>query len=73
MSEGWQCRECLQDDCTDCKKSWLHEVANLEYSDAFEQRLNITAGTAGCVMGITGALVNASIGLWEEGDVIKQV
>jgi hypothetical protein len=73
VGEDWQCRECLQDNCTDCKESWLREVADLEYSDAFERRLNITAGTAGCVMGLTGALVNASMGLWEEGDAMKQV
>ena len=76
VSERWKCPECLHHDqelCTNCKESWLHEVSNTEYSDAFERRLNITAGSAGCVMGITGALANASMGFWEEGDVMEQV
>jgi len=76
VGKTWKCRECLHDEtdlCTDCKESWLHELANLEYSDAFERRLNNTAGTAGCMMGITGALANASMGFWEEGDVMKQI
>lgn len=77
--EGWKCQACLENDsdiCTDCKESWLQEVVSgvsLEYSDAYERRLGTTAGLASCVMGITGALGNASMGLWEEGDLLKLV
>ncbi len=76
MGDTWKCQDCLRgqaDLCRDCKEEWLIEVASLEYSDAFERRLNTTFGAAGCTMGFTAALVNASMELWEEGSLMKQV
>ena len=77
MGDGWKCRECLHHDlnqcCSDCRASWLNEVSHLEYSDAYERRLDIAAGVSGIVMGVTALLGNASMGLWKPGAVAAQV
>jgi hypothetical protein len=46
---------------------------HLDYSDDYERRLNVTAGIAMMIMGLVAVLGNASMNMWEEGDVVAAV
>jgi len=76
VGEHWQCRECVHGDddlCDDCIDSWVGELRQLNYSDDYERRLNLTAGTTMMIMGFIAMLGNASMGMWEEGKMIAGV
>jgi hypothetical protein len=76
VGDHWRCRECAHGDddlCDDCIDSWLGELKNLNYSDDYERKLNITAGITMMTMGFVALLGNASMAMWEEGDLIATV
>ncbi|EHK97484.1 hypothetical protein M7I_6750 [Glarea lozoyensis 74030] len=73
VGDHWQCRACThgEDDlCDDCIDSWVGELTHLNYSDDYERRLNVTAGITMMIMGLAAILGNASMNMWEEGDVV---
>ena len=53
--------------------AWVREVGAINYSDDFERSVNLTAGSAFVLMGITAGILNARWGLWEVGDAVKGV
>ncbi|EPE24119.1 hypothetical protein GLAREA_07969 [Glarea lozoyensis ATCC 20868] len=76
VGDHWQCRACThgEDDlCDDCIDSWVGELTHLNYSDDYERRLNVTAGITMMIMGLAAILGNASMNMWEEGDVVAAV
>lgn len=56
--------------CARCQASWLDELTVLEYSDAFERRINVSIGISALLMSSSALLANASLGLWEQGAMI---
>jgi hypothetical protein len=76
VGDHWQCRGCTHGDrdlCDDCIDSWVRELKDLNYSDDYERRLNITSGIAMMLMGLVALLVNSSMAMWEEGDLVAAV
>ncbi|CZR56015.1 uncharacterized protein PAC_05903 [Phialocephala subalpina] len=77
VSENWKCPAChnapTKHLCTDCKASYLHEVSNLSYTDAYERRLDYLVGTSGLVMGICAGLLNASLMIWAPGPFLSSL
>ncbi|KAH7327219.1 hypothetical protein BKA65DRAFT_539865 [Rhexocercosporidium sp. MPI-PUGE-AT-0058] len=74
VQPNWQCPSCATTPtsplCTDCRASWVHEVQNLDYSDAYEARLSRKLGVMGLVTGLSGWAANVGLGLFEFGDMI---
>ncbi|KAH9219179.1 hypothetical protein DL95DRAFT_384606 [Leptodontidium sp. 2 PMI_412] len=74
VQPNWQCPSCASSPssslCTDCRASWIHELQNLDYSDAYEARLSCRLGVVGLVTGLSGWAANVGLGLFEFGDMI---
>ncbi|PVH88138.1 hypothetical protein DL98DRAFT_509627 [Cadophora sp. DSE1049] len=74
VQPNWQCPSCASSPseplCADCRTSWIHELKDLDYSDAYEARLSRTLGVAGLLMGLSGWASNVGLGWFEFGDMI---
>ncbi|KAK0113617.1 hypothetical protein ONS95_013862 [Cadophora gregata] len=74
VQPNWQCPSCASTPsdpiCADCRSSWIHELKDLDYSNAYEARLSRTLGVAGLLMGLSGWASNVGLGWFEFGDMI---
>ncbi|KAG4417135.1 hypothetical protein IFR04_009704 [Cadophora malorum] len=74
VQPNWQCPSCASSPseplCDDCRTSWIHELKDLDYSDAYEARLSRKLGIAGLVMGLSGWASNVGLGWFEFGDML---
>ncbi|KAG4442086.1 hypothetical protein IFR05_002423 [Cadophora sp. M221] len=74
VQPNWQCPSCVSSPtsplCADCRASWIHELHNLDYSDAYEARLSRALGVVGLATGFSGWAANVGLGLFEFGDMI---
>jgi hypothetical protein len=77
---NFQCTFCAaredgDDLCDECQQRWLDEVSILQYSDAFERRVNTSVGVAGLGMSFSAAAANWSLGEagWEQGGMVTFV
>ncbi|KAH7379707.1 hypothetical protein BKA64DRAFT_233724 [Cadophora sp. MPI-SDFR-AT-0126] len=74
VQPNWQCPSCESSPseplCDDCRNSWIYELRNLDYSDAYEARLSRKLGVAGLLMGLSGWATNVGLGWFEFGDMI---
>merc|ERR1711964_16018 len=74
VQPNWQCPSCASSPseplCDDCRTSWIHELKDLDYSDAYEARLSRKLGVAGLVMGLSGWASNVGLGWFEFGDML---
>ncbi|KAF8848766.1 hypothetical protein BDZ45DRAFT_810512 [Acephala macrosclerotiorum] len=77
VGENWKCPACHNAPtkrlCADCKTSYLHEVSNLSYTDAYERRLDYLVGTSGLIMGTCVGLLNASLKIWTPGPFLASL
>ena len=77
VQPNWQCPSCASSPseplCDDCRTSWIHELKDLDYSDAYEARLSRKLGVAGLVMGLSGWASNVGLGWFEFGDMLGGV
>jgi hypothetical protein len=53
--------------CTPCRKRWLQHLGKVDYSDAFEKRLNIIIGIATIVLGSRDWGGNMQFEWWRQG------
>jgi hypothetical protein len=77
VDPNYKCSACLAapsiTQCSECEEAWIAELSVLQYSDAFERRVNASVGAASIVMSVSAMLGNRDLRLWEEGRLVGMV